>query len=353
MIDYKHVYLGESFQDNVTSDVIQSHRNGLSVPCLPVLFNNHILFGSFSDFIQEQYNNPILVTGHYARIGSTDMENTFPIEGMVERIQNIKYRNQRRKLYDWAIPSRGEKLLRAYDLECDQTFELSQITQKVLQNTVFPIGDIPGDVVQDIAMKQGLGDCITREGWKSYNYPQQMLEKLLSKEISPTCGNFVHVETAEKLGPHSGIHNWNIGDKATVTHSNAPDGYYVSSIDETSGNITVAPSSDHPSLFCETFKATLPQFITNQPPNKLIDTHMLDCQICLHSDRRYIDCTIIMSATNSYCGHDHINITLQKPERAIRPGQHVSLYLGEECLGWSKIIRTGPSVYDMNYNKIN
>ena len=54
------------------------------------------------------------------------------------------------------LTSLGVKLMVPYDKWKDQTLFLSQISQKALQKTVFPLGDLHKDVVKKIATSIGL-----------------------------------------------------------------------------------------------------------------------------------------------------------------------------------------------------
>lgn len=57
-------------------------------------------------------------------------------------------------------------------------------------------------------------------------------------------------------------------------------------------------------------------------------------------------CTLTLSGGNS------IIVSLAQPMRAIAAGQYAVFYKDRECLGSAKILRTGPSLFTMNYKDI-
>lgn len=57
----------------------------------------------------------------------------------------------------------GIKLLKAKDAVKDQTFFLSQIPQRALQHTLFPLGDLTKTVVKQLAMEAGLEKIVMKK----------------------------------------------------------------------------------------------------------------------------------------------------------------------------------------------
>ena len=57
----------------------------------------------------------------------------------------------------------GARLLRAVDQWKDQTLFLSQIPQKSLQKTMFPVGDLTKDVVKKIALSSGFQKILEKK----------------------------------------------------------------------------------------------------------------------------------------------------------------------------------------------
>jgi tRNA U34 2-thiouridine synthase MnmA/TrmU len=60
-----------------------------------------------------------------------------------------------------------------------------------------------------------------------------------------------------------------------------------------------------------------------------------------------------MSSTSSNwesIDRNSLIVSLTRPQRAITPGQYSVFYLGDECLGSSRITKVGPSLFAMNKN---
>ena len=63
------------------------------------------------------------------------------------------------------------------------------------------------------------------------------------------------------------------------------------------------------------------------------------------------DCILTVGTTNEYCGNDHVIVSSSEPIRAVTPGKYIAFYKGEECIGSASIMRQGPSLYAMDYQK--
>ena len=60
-----------------------------------------------------------------------------------------------------------------------------------------------------------------------------------------------------------------------------------------------------------------------------------------HGERADVKSTLTLSGANC------LTVSLEHPLRAVSPGQYAVFYRGDVCLGSAKIIKQGPSVYDL------
>ena len=111
-----------------------------------------------------------------------------------------------------------------------------------------------------------------------------------------------------------------------------------------------APSADHPSLYTETLFLSLVHWIWHVPYN-FYEKQMMNAVFRLCSSRSVSPCTLTVGMNNESCGNDHVILSSPKPITNVIPGQFCSLYQGELCLGSGRILRSGPSLYAMNFHK--
>lgn len=103
-----------------------------------------------------------------------------------------------------------------------------------------------------------------------------------------------------------------------------------------------APGTDHPALFFDTV-FTQPAHWINKPPEELLQNNT--CEVGFkfqHVHLPLVKCELTLFGANG------LMASLEHPMRALTPGQYAVFYKGEVCLGSAKIIKQGPSLYDMN-----
>lgn len=112
------------------SEFLQVYTTG-QTPNPDVLCNKRIKFGAFYDYAIDHCGLDAIAMGHYAK----NSAGTY--------LENFN-------------PEKGSKLLIPKDWRKDQTLFLSQIPQRALQRTMFPLGDLEKSKVKQIAVECGL-----------------------------------------------------------------------------------------------------------------------------------------------------------------------------------------------------
>lgn len=313
-IPFLEVNFVKEYWNEVFSSFISDLRAGLT-PNPDVLCNKYIKFGALHDYAINKLGADAVATGHYARTS------------VGEDLESIDER-------------KGVDLLQAVDRVKCQTLFLSQISQKALQQAIFPVGSIPKIVVKMIAKEAGLEKISQKKESVGICFiGKRHFPDLIKDYIEPQPGNIVHIETGEILGEHKGLHNWTFGQRAHIPGKTIR--MFVAKKDRQTNELVVAPGTDHPSLFYKTL-FTEPAHWINKPPRELVQIAMCDVDFKVqHGERADVKSTLTLSGANC------LTVSLEHPLRAVSPGQYAVFYRGDVCLGSAKIIKQGPSVYDL------
>ncbi|XP_064102504.1 mitochondrial tRNA-specific 2-thiouridylase 1-like isoform X3 [Macrobrachium nipponense] len=268
-IPFQEVNFVKEYWNDVFTYMLEEYKAGFT-PNPDILCNKNMKFSTFLQYAQDVHSTEVIATGHYAR-------NSFG--------EDLEY-------YD---PNTGARLLQGIDRWKDQTFYLSQIPQKSLQQTMFPLGDYTKDVVRKIAENAKL-DRVAHK-----------------KDSTGIC--FIGTRNFQNF------------------------------ISEVAG-------SDHPALYSSTL-FTEPFYWISGPPTQLFTEGQFECMFRFQHTHPLVPCVITTHTNNPWHRSPTSNnmvISLAEPLRAITPGQFAVLYSGDECLGSSRIIRPGPSLYTLNIN---
>uniref|UniRef100_T1H646 tRNA-5-taurinomethyluridine 2-sulfurtransferase n=1 Tax=Megaselia scalaris TaxID=36166 RepID=T1H646_MEGSC len=274
----------KDYWNNVFSEFLDDYKSGLT-PNPDILCNKHIKFNAFYEYAKKNIKDAIS-TGHYARTSfGPFLEN-----------------------YD-----------RGMDSFKDQTFFLSGIRQDVLQRTMFPLGEYLKKDVKDIAIKIGIPKlAVKKESTGICFIGKRNFQNFIQEYIPSKPGNFIDIDTKKIVGEHNGIHTWTIGQRCRI-HSLNP--YYVAKKVPETGDIYVA--SDEPSIILE-------QHISGEC---FMDFRKLNCVNFRCFFRFQHTKPLVSCFLQSVPDSNQIVVTLDKPLRAITPGQYSVFYNGEECLG--------------------
>lgn len=307
----------KEYWNEVFSAFLKDLQQG-KTPNPDVLCNKYIKFDAFYKHAIDTLGADAIATGHYVRTSAG-----FNLDDIDER--------------------KGVNLLKARDIRKCQTLFLSQISQEALRHSIFPVGDMLKQDVKQLAKEAGLEHIANRKESMGICFiGKRNFHDFIEDYMEPRPGNFVHLETGKIVGKHKGIHNWTKGQR-TLIPGLGGGAMFVAEKDLTTNDIFVVQGTDHPALYTETLFTEEPHWI-NKPPRTLLTEQMYDCEfryqhLQLHNE--LIHCTLTLSGGNS------LIVSLNRPVRAVCPGQYAVFYTGDVCLGSAKIRRSGPTLYTM------
>ena len=282
------INFAKEYKERVFSYFLTQLEEGRT-PNPDILCNKEIKFKEFYDYaISNNYD--YIATGHYAQINKS-------------------------------------KLLKACDTNKDQTYFLHAIDKKVLDKTLFPIGNIDKDQVRKIAKDKQLITSEKKDSTGICFIGERPFPDFISNYLKEKNGIIVD-EKGNELGEHKGLQYYTLGQRQGIGiggqkgSENSP--WYVASKNIDTNTLTVVQGNTHPLLFST-------ELITR---NKYLINQNIDEEFNGTAKIRYRqkdqECNIKIS-------EDKITVNFNNPQRAITPGQSVVIYKDDECLGGGEI----------------
>jgi len=288
-IPHKIINVENLFKDCVI-DYFKKSLKDMETPSPCVFCNPLVKFRSLIVFAKE-VGASFVATGHYARVESTTDETT----------GELKY-----------------KLLKARDLQKDQTYSLSFLTQNELSKIVFPLGNLTKEEVYRISenddkipsfenIKQSQDFCFLTKG---------DLTNFIKKEIGVKKGKIVDISGAV-LGEHEGLANYTIGQRKLVGLPGGP--YYVFGKNKKDNTLVVAKDLDK--VCKKNINLKNLHFISGQKIEQDLEVFAK-----LRSSTKTAKAILRV-------GDKTATLDFEEPQFAPTPGQVAVFYKGDECLG--------------------
>lgn len=307
-VDFVKQYWNEVF-----SEMIRDYQNGIT-PNPDILCNRRVKFNHFVDYATNKLGGHAIATGHYARTSvGYDLHQVDSQEGV--------------------------SLLCANDKEKDQTFFLSQIKQWALQRTIFPLGNLTKTKVKEIAASIGMQKLAQKKESMGICFiGSRNFQDFIEEYIEPKQGNFIDIETGKVVGTHKGTHYWTLGQRCNL--GGLASAYFVAQINPVTQDVHVAPGTDHPALFSQTFQ-TGPVHWIKQTSYYEQPVESFDTMFRFQHAHPLIGCSCKLRKNGGY------TVTLVRPMRAVTPGQYAVFYSDNICLGSARILSLGPSLFQL------
>lgn len=281
----------KEYWDNVFTYFLDEYKKGRT-PNPDVFCNKYIKFGPFLDFAKKQGCDAIAM-GHYAKKIEKDG-----------------------KTY----------LLKAHDLNKDQTYFLSQISLNQLKSCLFPLGDIDKNEVRKIAKELELDTVMNKKDSTGVCFiGERNFKQFLENYLPAKKGNIVDIKTNKVVGKHSGVLYYTIGQRrglgiGGISGENA-EGWFVCKKDVKNNILYVTKTSDESFLMSDSCIINHINLFNGKIKD---NTH-------LYAKFRYRQQDNGVTLFN--IDDDTIKLVFDKEYKAVTPGQACVLYDGDICLG--------------------
>jgi tRNA-specific 2-thiouridylase len=285
--------LREEFEHHVVDYFCREYQQGRTPnPCTAC--NEHIKFGLLMDRALS-LGADYLATGHYAR---------------VEHLGD------------------AYRLLKATDIQKDQSYFLYTLSQGRIKRLLFPLGSYTKGEVQQIAKRNGL-PVAAKSSQDICFLSQGDYRSFLSQRLLPVPGEIVDAG-GRILGHHEGIAFYTIGQRRGLGLASGKP-LYVIVIEPENDRIVLGENED---LYSRRIVAKKVTWVSPNPPG---DPIAVTAKIRYRSN----EAAAIVSPTH-HCeqGEAIAHIWFRQPQRAISPGQAVVFYEGDEVLGGGIIERS-------------
>ena len=210
------------------------------------------------------------------------------------------------------------KLLKAIDKNKDQTYFLSQVSKKQLENVLFPIGDLNKEEVRKIALEYDLITANKKDSTGICFIGERNITKFLENYLPNKPGIIVDIETNEEIGEHIGLMYYTIGQRRGLNIGGYENRMFVVGKDLEKNILYVALGDDNKYLFTDCAVISDINWISDKKPNKC----------CAKFRYRQPDNDVELEYLD-----DEIIVRYPQKIKAVTPGQACVFYLDDECLG--------------------
>jgi len=121
----------------------------------------------------------------------------------------------------------GKYLLRGIDSNKDQTYFLSQLTEKQLENVLFPVGNLNKSEVRKIASELNLNTAAKKDSTGICFIGERNFKQFLANYLPNQPGKVIDIKTNKELGSHIGLMYYTIGQRRGLNIGGTDDKLFV------------------------------------------------------------------------------------------------------------------------------
>lgn len=277
----------KEYWDHVFTQFLDEYRRGRT-PNPDILCNKYIKFSSFLDFARSQ-GFDTLATGHYARV-----------------------------LHE----EQGSWLLKAKDLNKDQSYFLCQISKDALDHTLFPLGEIEKPEVRRLARQLELSIARKKDSTGVCFIGERNFREFLKNYLPAQSGPIRDVVSRRVLGQHDGVLYYTLGQRKGLGIGGEGGPWLVVGKDVLKNELLVASGESSDWLISEECLVSQVNWLGGERPSGAL--------ACAAKFRyRQQDNPVTLEFV------DETTVRLRYPQgvASVTPGQQAVFYLEDQCLG--------------------
>ena len=208
-------------------------------------------------------------------------------------------------------------LKKSFDTNKDQTYFLSQLSKKQLENVLFPLGDIDKNEVREIAKREGLITANKKDSTGICFIGERNFKKFLENYLPAMPGDVIDIDTNEIIGKHNGLMYYTIGQRRGLDIGGNKDKMFVvgKNLDK---NVLYVSFGDNDYLYSTSCIVDNLNFNCDLKPTK--------CSAKFRYRQEDIDVEV------EYLNNEEILVKYDKV-KAVTPGQACVLYYNDICIG--------------------
>jgi tRNA-specific 2-thiouridylase len=289
-IPLHRVSFSAEYRERVFRRFLREYAAGRT-PNPDVLCNREIKFGVCLDYMRRLGADRI-ATGHYARLDHGGA---------------------------------GTRLVKARDLSKDQSYFLHAVARDALANTLFPLGHLHKSEVRRRAHAAGLSRVSEKPDSTGICFiGERPFQEFLSRYLKDSAGP---IETPEGrvLGEHRGLAFYTLGQRSGLGvggKAGAADApWYVADKDLGRNALIIVQDHEHPLLMSDAFDVDEVHWLAPAASGQL------ECAVKTRYRQGDLPCRVLAGAGA------RVQVSLERPARAVTPGQYAVFYDGDICLG--------------------
>ena len=208
-------------------------------------------------------------------------------------------------------------LKKSFDTNKDQTYFLSQLSKKQLENVLFPLGDIDKKEVREIAKREGLITANKKDSTGICFIGERNFKKFLENYLPAMPGDVIDIDTNEIIGKHNGLMYYTIGQRRGLDIGGNKDKMFIvgKNLDK---NVLYVAFGDNDYLYSTSCIVDNLNFNCDLKPTK--------CSAKFRYRQEDIDVEV------EYLNNEEILVKYDKV-KAVTPGQACVLYYNDICIG--------------------